>query len=132
MKPRPYSHMEKSWVGRSVILMVMVNIHLYRVEYINHTVSILSDKYNSYGHNNILKKRQIDGPDFVCTSFDNCGDHNFVGVVFENLNFTEDQIDMCKKDETCLFDLVVTGDLEFARSSLEASEENTKVQDIIS
>ena len=87
----------------------------------------------NYTHEeNNLKKRQISGPDFVCTSFDNCGDHNFVGVAFENLTFTEEQRVMCKNDRSCLYDLVVTGDEEYAATTLEASEENTRVQEIIS
>ena len=79
-----------------------------------------------------MRKRQIEGPDFVCTSFDNCGDHNFVGVTLEELNFTQEQRDMCNNDDSCLFDLAVTGDEEFANTTLEASEENTKVQELIS
>ena len=39
---------------------------------------------------------------------------------------------MCRNDETCLFDLEVTGDEEFAVITLEASEENERVQEIIS
>ena len=77
-------------------------------------------------------KRQIDGPDFVCTSFDNCGDHSFVGVTLEELSFTQEQRDMCNNDDACLFDLAVTGDEEFANTTLEASVENTKVQQLIS
>ena len=80
----------------------------------------------------MVKKRQIDGPNFECTSFDNCGDHNFVGVTFEDLTFTDEQRAMCNNDETCLFDLAVTGDEEIAVATLEASEENQMVQGIIS
>ena len=93
---------------------------------------MLSDEVTlNYSHEG-MKKRQIDGPEFICTSFDNCGDHNFVGVPFENLTFTEEQRAMCNNDKTCLYDLVVTGDEEFANTTREASEENTRVQDIIS
>ena len=76
-------------------------------------------------------KRQIHGPDFVCTSFDNCGDHNFVGVTFEELSFTEEQMAMCNNDETCLYDLALTGDMGFAQDTLDASEENMEVQQVI-
>ena len=78
------------------------------------------------------KKRQIDGPQFECTSFDNCGNHSFVGVSFEDLTFTEEQMAMCNNDEICLFDLVVTGDEEFAAETLKSSEEDRRVQEIIS
>ena len=85
------------------------------------------------GENYVTReKRQIDGPEFVCTSFENCGDHSFVGVTLEELNFTQEQIEMCEGDDSCLFDLAVTGDEEFAVTTLEASEENTRVQEIIS
>ena len=86
----------------------------------------------TYEEKNVLKKRQIEGPEFVCTSFDNCGDHNFVGVTLEDLTFTEEQRVMCNNDDTCLYDLAVTGEEEFATVTLEASEENTRVQDVIS
>ena len=39
---------------------------------------------------------------------------------------------MCNNDEICLFDLVVTGDEEFAAETLRSSEENRRVQEIIS
>ena len=78
------------------------------------------------------KRRQIEGPDFECTSFDNCGDHSFVGVTFESLDITDEQRAMCDNDQGCLFDLAVTGDDDFAATTLEASEENEQVQQLIS
>lgn len=71
------------------------------------------------------KKRQIDGPDFDVCQFldlDNCSNHSFEGLAF----------DQCDNDKTCLFDLAVTGDEEFANTTLRASEENSRVQAIIS
>ena len=55
-----------------------------------------------------------------------------MGVSFEDLTFTEEERDMCNNDETCLFDLVVTGDEEFANTTLESSEEDKKLQEAIS
>ena len=78
------------------------------------------------------QKRQVRGPEFVCTSFDNCGDHSFVGIAFEDLNITEDQRVLCNNDTSCLYDLAVTGDEEFANTTLEASEEDKRTQAIIS
>ena len=78
------------------------------------------------------KKRQIDGPQFECTSFENCGNHSFEGVRFEDLNFTEEQMVMCNNNEACLYDLVVTGDEEFAAETLRSSEEFKSVREIIS
>ena len=87
----------------------------------------------TYGENFDRKRRQADDNlEFECTSFDNCGNHSFVGVSFEDLTFTEEQIDMCNNDEICLFDLVVTGDEEFANTTLESSEEDKKIQEAIS
>ena len=93
---------------------------------------MLSGEMTLNDTSSILKKRQINGPDFECTSFDNCGDHSFVGVTVENLTFTDEQRVMCNNDETCLFDLAVTGNEEIAVATLEASEENQMVQGIIS
>lgn len=86
----------------------------------------------TYGGNFDRKRRQVDDLDFECTSFDNCGDHSFVGVTFEDLNFTEAQMAMCNNDETCLFDLAVTGDEGFANTTLESSEEDMRIQEAIS
>jgi hypothetical protein len=55
-----------------------------------------------------------------------------VGVVFEDLTFNEDQLAMCNDDDSCLFDLAVTGDEEFAATTLERSVEDIRVQEIIS
>ena len=88
----------------------------------------------TYGGNFGRKRRQVldESLEFECTSFDNCGNHSFVGVSFEDLTFTEEQMDMCNNDETCLFDFAVTGDEEFAMTTLENSEEDARVQEIIS
>ncbi len=86
-----------------------------------------------YGNSLGRRRRQVDdGPQFECTSFDNCGNHSFVGVSFEDLTFNEEQMTTCNNDETCLFDLAVTGDEEFAITSMESSEEDRRVQAIIS
>lgn len=78
------------------------------------------------------KKRQIEGPDFECTSFENCGNHSFVGVEFSDLDITDEQIDFCNNDTTCIFDLAVTGDEELADVSKESNENSTILQTIIS
>ena len=89
----------------------------------------------TYGDTFNRKRRQVDLDDdlqFECTSFDDCGNHSFVGVTFEDLTFTEEQMDMCNNDETCLFDFAVTGDEEFATTTLESSEEDRTTQAAIS
>lgn len=55
------------------------------------------------------RKRQADGVDFV-------------PIFFDELDFTNDQITTCDGNAQCLFDLVVTNDVEFARKTKEAQE----------
>ena len=100
--------------------------------YCLHTEGALSQSNADGGSIGHRQRRQLSGPDFECTSFDNCGDHSFVGVAFEDLTFTDEQRAMCKNDEACLYDLVVTGDEDFAAATLEASEESTRIEGLIS
>ena len=95
---------------------------------------ILNESQSLFIYNGSMgrKKRQIDGPQSECTSFDNCGNQSFVGVRFEDLTFTEEQMVMCNNDEACLYDLVVTGDEAFAAETLRSREEDRRVQEIIS
>lgn len=67
-----------------------------------------------------------------CTSFDNCGDHSFVGVAFEDLNVTDEQRAFCDGDQSCIFDLAVTGDEEIAASSHNSSIDDAMLQQAIS
>ena len=76
------------------------------------------------------KKRQADL--FECTSFENCGNSSISPVTLDELTFTDEQRAMCMNDETCLFDLAVTGDEDFAVTTLESSEEDARVQQLIS
>lgn len=102
----------------------LVHIHSDRID-INQSLFF-------YGGRIGQMQRQINGPEFECTSFYNCGNHSFVGVTFEELTFTKEQMNMCNNDETCLFDLAVTGDEDFAAATLESSQEDIRVQEIIS
>ena len=78
------------------------------------------------------RKRQIDVPQ--CTSLDNCGNSNSsqVPITNDELTFTDEQRAMCNNDETCLVDLAVTGDEAFAATTLESSEEDARLQLVIS
>lgn len=75
------------------------------------------------------KKRQVDDG---CISFDNCGNSSIPPTTLADVTVTDEQRDMCNNDDTCLFDLAVTGDEELAMSSLESSEESAQLQMIIS
>lgn len=75
-------------------------------------------------------KRQA--PDFACTSFETCGDPSFRAPRFEELNTTQEQRDYCNNDSSCIYDLVLTGDMEVAELTLETSENDTRLQTIIS
>ena len=68
----------------------------------------------------------------MCTSFETCGDPTFRAPTFEELNPTQEQIDICNNDPSCIYDLVITDDMGFAEMTLETSENNTKLQEIIS
>lgn len=48
----------------------------------------------------------------------------FVPLFFDQLNYTREQIVMCENNQQCLFDLVVTGDVEIASNTLKF-EKNT-------
>lgn len=78
-----------------------------------------------------ISKRQIPGPNFECTSFDNCGDHSFVGVSPDSLNFTDAQIEFCNGEKTCLYDLAVTGDEELAGNTRMVAEQVAEDMKII-
>ena len=43
---------------------------------------------------------------------------NFVPIFLDELTFTDDQKVICEGDLQCLFDLAVTGDVEFANTTL--------------
>ena len=44
-------------------------------------------------------------------------------VFFDELNFTTDQRMICEDNPQCLFDLVVTGELEIAMNTLQLETE---------
>lgn len=52
--------------------------------------------------------------------------------LFEELNFTDAQREICNNIMACLYDLAVTGDLEVANISRETSENTTILQALIS
>ena len=53
-------------------------------------------------------------------------------MAIEELNVTEEQKSFCDEDESCLYDLVVTGDEEVASLTQEASVNSTDLQIAIS
>ena len=97
-------------------IMFVYNCNLYII--IDRVVNSLFT-YQNFGE----RKRQT-GPDddFVCRSVDDCGNSSFVGVPFENLTFTDAQREFCENEETCLYDLVVTGDESIAATTKEATQ----------
>ena len=79
----------------------------------------------------ILNRRQIDGapgPDFDCNSFENCSSLNFQPVRLEDLTFTDEERAICNNMQSCLYDLRVTGEEEFAVTTLRAGEESQEIQ----
>ena len=51
---------------------------------------------------------------------------------FEELTFTDEQKEICNDDTSCLYDFAVTGSMEVAATTREASEESARVQSLIS
>ena len=47
----------------------------------------------------------------------------FMPIFFEDLNFTTEQRMICEDNPQCLFDLVVTGELEIAMNTLQLEKE---------
>ena len=66
-----------------------------------------------YPGNNQSRKRQTGG---TYTDYQN---PSFVPIFLDELNFTDDQRTTCENNLQCLFDLAVTGETEFAMTTLE-------------
>ena len=82
----------------------------------------------AYGSISRRKRQTDDG----CVSFDSCGDVTIPPTTIADVNVTDDQRDMCDNDDTCLFDLAVTGDEDLAMKTLETSVVSARQQMIIS
>lgn len=50
----------------------------------------------------------------------------------ENVTFTDEQRALCDEDDSCLYDLVMTGDESVAMMTKSSSENSTITQDSIS
>ena len=50
----------------------------------------------------------------------------FTPIRFSELNFTDEQRDICGTDRACLFDLAVTGSKEFAMGTMETGNSFNK------
>ena len=57
--------------------------------------------------------------------------NTFIPVFFEELNFTAEQRMICEDNPPCLFDLVVTGELEIAMNSLQVEKEANATKEIL-
>ena len=51
-------------------------------------------------------------------TYEDYQNHSFVPVFLDELIFTDEQRIACENNEQCLFDLVVTGDMQFAGNTL--------------
>ena len=101
---------------------------------LENTLFIIDRVVNSlFTYQNFGKRKRQTGPDddFVCRSVDDCGNSSFVGVPFENLTFTDAQREFCENEETCLYDLVVTGDESIAATTKEATQNITRLLAIL-
>lgn len=69
------------------------------------------------------RKRQVGG------TYEDFQNLNFVPIFLDELNFTDNQRMICENNLQCLFDLAVTGEMEFAMNTLEQEKvANTTVQ----
>lgn len=51
---------------------------------------------------------------------------------FEDLTFTDEQRDFCNNERTCLYDLLLTGDMEIATTTRKGAEESARILSLIS
>ena len=56
---------------------------------------------------------------------------NFVPIFLDELTFTEDQKTACGDHVQCLFDLAVTGDMEFANNTLKEDRVANETKEIL-
>lgn len=56
---------------------------------------------------------------------------NFKPTFFFELNPTDEQLAICKGNENCLFDLIVTNDTQFAERTLKSEEEANTTVDLL-
>ena len=54
---------------------------------------------------------------------------SFVPLYLDQLNFTEEQVIACEDNVQCLFDLAVTGDMEFAMNTLTHEKNASSTQE---
>ena len=57
--------------------------------------------------------------------------NTFMPVFFDELNFTAEQRMICEDNPQCLFDLVVTGELEIAMNTLQFEKEANATKEIL-
>ena len=77
------------------------------------------------------RRRQTPGPPFHCTA-ESCTDPDFEPARFEDIIFSQEDKDFCGDEETCLYDLVMTGDKEWALESRQDRIEDTEERKLIS
>ena len=58
-------------------------------------------------------------------------DEEFVPVFLDDLTFTDDQIVACEGNLECLFDLAVTGSMEFANTTLMDDREANQTKEVL-
>lgn len=76
-----------------------------------------------YAGNSQSRKRQVEG------SYNDFQNPAFVPIFLDELNFTNDQREICENNLQCLFDLAVTEETDFAMKTLEQEKvANTTVE----
>ena len=78
------------------------------------------------------KRRQAPDQLSNCTSVSSCSENtSYVPPNFEDLTFTDAEIQFCNNISTCLFDLAVTGSEDLAASTRSIDENGTRTMDIL-
>ena len=78
------------------------------------------------------KRRQAPDQLSNCTSVTACSDNSsYVPPTFEDLTFTDAEIQFCNNISTCLYDLAVTGIEELAATTRSIDENGTRAMEIL-
>ena len=65
-------------------------------------------------------------------TYDEFQNLDFVPIFRDELNFTDDQEQACEGNAECLFDLAVTGDMEFANNTLNQDKFGNETKEVLS
>ena len=82
---------------------------------------------------NLESRKRRQAPDQLsnCTSVTCSDNSSYVPPKFEDLTFTDAQVQFCNNISTCLYDLAVSGSEELAATTRSIDENGTRAMDIL-